>query len=66
MLLSVTLFCYLQSCIQVALDFVSPENVQECIKLTEEFRLLVNEDKLEVCPANILCNPFCIESPLFV
>lgn len=42
-----------QSCIKVALDFVSPENVQECIRLTEEFRLLpkghrVNEDKLEV------------------
>nr|CAB3448521.1 unnamed protein product [Digitaria exilis] len=43
----------LKSCIKVALDFVSPENVQECIRLTEEFRLLpaghrVNEDKLEV------------------
>ncbi|KAL3521651.1 hypothetical protein ACH5RR_019800 [Cinchona calisaya] len=29
-----------QSCTKVAVDFVSPENVQECIKLTEEFRLL--------------------------
>ncbi|CAH9111105.1 unnamed protein product [Cuscuta europaea] len=29
-----------QSCIKVAVDFVSPENVQECIHLTEEFRLL--------------------------
>jgi len=43
----------LKSCIKVALDFVSPENVQECIRLTEEFRRLpkghrVNEDKLEV------------------
>ncbi|KAL6629319.1 hypothetical protein ACP70R_029084 [Stipagrostis hirtigluma subsp. patula] len=43
----------LKSCIKVALDFVSPENVRECIRLTEEFRLLpewhrVNEDKLEV------------------
>lgn len=42
-----------QSCIKVALDFVSPENVQECIRLTEEFRLLPKthrskEDKLEV------------------
>ncbi|OMO93641.1 hypothetical protein COLO4_16765 [Corchorus olitorius] len=42
-----------QSCIKVALDFVSPENVQECIQLTEEFRLLpkshrAKEDKLEV------------------
>ncbi|KAL7231079.1 hypothetical protein ACSBR2_009366 [Camellia fascicularis] len=43
----------LQSCIKVALDFVSPENVHECVRLTEEFRLLPNnhrakEDKLEV------------------
>ncbi|KAJ4850805.1 hypothetical protein Tsubulata_009800 [Turnera subulata] len=42
-----------QSCIKVALDFVSPENVQECIRLTEEFRRLPKnhrskEDKLEV------------------
>ncbi|KAL7589778.1 lysine-specific demethylase JMJ27 [Lactuca sativa] len=42
-----------QSCIKVALDFVSPDNVQECIRLTEEFRLLPKthrskEDKLEV------------------
>ncbi|CAM8887893.1 unnamed protein product [Rhodiola kirilowii] len=42
-----------QSCIKVALDFVSPENVNECIRLTEEFRLLpkdhrAKEDKLEV------------------
>ncbi|XP_031116089.1 lysine-specific demethylase JMJ25 isoform X2 [Ipomoea triloba] len=29
-----------QSCIKVAVDFVSPENVQECIRLTEEFRVL--------------------------
>ncbi|GFY90207.1 transcription factor jumonji (jmjC) domain-containing protein [Actinidia rufa] len=41
-----------QSCIKVALDFVSPENVQECVRLTEEFRLLpkhhrAKEDKLE-------------------
>lgn len=45
----------LQSCIKVALDFVSPENIQECIALTEEFRLLpkdhrAKEDKLEVDP----------------
>ncbi|XP_078165167.1 lysine-specific demethylase JMJ29-like isoform X1 [Carex rostrata] len=43
----------LKSCIKVALDFVSPENVRECIRLTEEFRLLpsehrAKEDKLEV------------------
>ncbi|VFQ58255.1 unnamed protein product [Cuscuta campestris] len=29
-----------QSCIKVAVDFVSPENVQECIQLTEAFRIL--------------------------
>ncbi|KAJ4776341.1 transcription factor jumonji (jmjC) domain-containing protein [Rhynchospora pubera] len=43
----------LKSCIKVAVDFVSPENVRECIRLTEEFRLLpsehkAKEDKLEV------------------
>lgn len=49
---------YSQSCIKVALDFVSPENVAECLKLTEEFRSLphghrVKEDKLEVrIPSN--------------
>ncbi|KAG0454882.1 hypothetical protein HPP92_024174 [Vanilla planifolia] len=42
-----------QSCIKVALDFVSPENLWECVRLTEEFRLLpkihrAKEDKLEV------------------
>ena len=42
-----------QSCIKVAMDFVSPENLQECLFLTEEFRLLpkmhrAKEDKLEV------------------
>ncbi|XP_071734093.1 lysine-specific demethylase JMJ27-like isoform X2 [Rutidosis leptorrhynchoides] len=45
--------CPHQSCIKVALDFVSPDNVEECIRLTEEFRLLPKthrskEDKLEV------------------
>ncbi|XP_076948219.1 lysine-specific demethylase JMJ27-like [Bidens hawaiensis] len=43
----------LKSCIKVALDFVSPENVGECIQLTEDFRVLprnhrAKEDKLEV------------------
>ncbi|KAJ7959988.1 Lysine-specific demethylase JMJ25 [Quillaja saponaria] len=43
----------LKSCIKVALDFVSPENIQECIRLTEEFRHLpsshkAKEDKLEI------------------
>lgn len=43
----------MQSCTKVALDFVSPENIHECFRLTEEFRQLprnhkVREDKLEV------------------
>ncbi|KAK1386853.1 JmjC domain-containing protein [Heracleum sosnowskyi] len=43
----------IKSCIKVALDFVSPENVHECIRLAEEFRTLpenhrAKEDKLEV------------------
>ncbi|KAK1311648.1 hypothetical protein QJS10_CPA07g00709 [Acorus calamus] len=41
------------SCIKVAVDFVSPENVNECVRLTEEFCKLplghkAKEDKLEV------------------
>ncbi|KAM0828396.1 hypothetical protein ACQ4PT_067591 [Festuca glaucescens] len=43
----------LKSCVKVAMDFVSPENVDECIKLTKEFRCLpsghrAKEDKLEI------------------
>ncbi|XWS68469.1 hypothetical protein CRYUN_Cryun04dG0093000 [Craigia yunnanensis] len=43
----------IKSCIKVALDFVSPENVGECVRLTDEFRVLprdhiAREDKLEV------------------
>ncbi|PIA28769.1 hypothetical protein AQUCO_06700052v1 [Aquilegia coerulea] len=43
----------LKSCLKVAVDFVSPENINECIQLTEEFRSLpqnhsAKEDKLEV------------------
>ncbi|KAL7163015.1 hypothetical protein ACSBR2_039170 [Camellia fascicularis] len=43
----------LKSCIKVELDFVSPENLSECIRLTEEVHLLpenhrAKEDKLEV------------------
>ncbi|CAH1427083.1 unnamed protein product [Lactuca virosa] len=43
----------LKSCIKVALEFVSPENVGECIRLTEDFRVLpqnhkAKEDKLGV------------------
>lgn len=43
----------LQSCIKVAGDFVSPENVKNCFNLTQEFRLLSDthmnhEDKLQI------------------
>ncbi|KAL0915237.1 hypothetical protein M5K25_015640 [Dendrobium thyrsiflorum] len=43
----------LKSCTKVALDFVSPENVRECLHLTGDFRLLpkehrAKEDKLEI------------------
>lgn len=46
----------------MALDFVSPDNVQECVRLTEEFRLLpknhrAKEDKLEV-PLSIVVVAF--------
>lgn len=54
-----------QSCIKVALDFVAPENVGECIRLTEEFRTLppnhrAKEDKLEVYKL------YCVIIPFFV
>lgn len=43
----------LKSCTKVAVDFVSPENIHECMRLTEEFRKLpkdhkAKEDKLEI------------------
>lgn len=43
----------LHNCIKVAEDFVSPENVSECFKLTQEFRRLSDthsnhEDKLQI------------------
>ncbi|XP_050368486.1 lysine-specific demethylase JMJ26-like isoform X2 [Argentina anserina] len=43
----------LKSCTKVAVDFVSPENVHECLRLTEAFRQLpknhrASEDKLEI------------------
>ncbi|KAK1369170.1 hypothetical protein POM88_035262 [Heracleum sosnowskyi] len=43
----------IKSCIKVALDFVSPENIHECVQLAEDFRTLprnhrAKEDKLEV------------------
>ncbi|KAK0600662.1 hypothetical protein LWI29_017233 [Acer saccharum] len=48
----------LKSCIKVALDFVSPENIGECVRLTEEFRSLppnhrAKEDKLEIWKMNL-------------
>ncbi|XP_057748693.1 lysine-specific demethylase JMJ29-like [Arachis stenosperma] len=43
----------LKSCTKVAVDFVSPENIHECLRLTNEFRKLpknhkAREDKLEI------------------
>ncbi|XVF87778.1 hypothetical protein PTKIN_Ptkin18bG0148200 [Pterospermum kingtungense] len=43
----------LKSCTKVAVDFVSPENIKECFRLSEEFRQLprnhrAREDKLEI------------------
>ncbi|KAJ3694478.1 hypothetical protein LUZ60_009958 [Juncus effusus] len=43
----------LKSCTKIALDFVSPESVEQCINLTEDFRRLpknhrAKEDKLEI------------------
>ncbi|XP_074333698.1 lysine-specific demethylase JMJ26-like isoform X1 [Apium graveolens] len=56
----------LKSCIKVALDFVSPENVNECIRLTEEFRALPEnhrsrEDKLEVKKITIFAMEQAVE-----
>lgn len=49
----------------MAVDFVSPENVEECLRLTEEFRQLpknhkAREDKLEVTP---FCNDILLVMP---
>lgn len=43
----------LNNCIKIAIDFVSPENVAECYRLSEEFRNLSEdhtnrEDKLQL------------------
>lgn len=71
---SLTVIILSQSCIKVAMDFVSPENVQECIRLTEEFRLLPKghrskEDKLEVHVCIILkyiiISDFVVSTVLF-
>ncbi|RDY14574.1 Lysine-specific demethylase JMJ25, partial [Mucuna pruriens] len=52
-----------QSCTKVAVDFVSPENIHECLRLTNEFRQLpknhkAREDKLEI---TISQSSFCKE-----
>ena len=57
--MSIICIIVLQSCTKVALDFVSPENVGECFRLTEEIRKLpVNhyftENKLEVCQTTFM------------
>ncbi|KAJ8754768.1 hypothetical protein K2173_012157 [Erythroxylum novogranatense] len=49
----------LKSCTKVAVDFVSPENVHQCLRLTEEFRQLpknhkAREDKLEMKISSLL------------
>ncbi|KAH9622390.1 hypothetical protein KSS87_023324 [Heliosperma pusillum] len=59
----------LKSCIKVALDFVSPENVQECMRLAEEFRVLpqnhrAKEDKLEVKKMSIYAAERAVEDIL--
>lgn len=57
------------SCIKVAMDFVSPENVQECVRLTDEFRLLpkhhrAKEDKLEVKKMTLYATSFAVREIL--
>lgn len=37
--------CNLTDCVKVAVDFVSPQNVERCFKLTAEFRELVKDYK---------------------
>nr|CAB3494020.1 unnamed protein product [Digitaria exilis] len=51
----------MKSCIKVAMGFVSPENLGECIKLSEEFRRLpcdhrAKEDKLESPGVLVRCS----------
>jgi lysine-specific demethylase 3 len=48
----------LNSCIKVALDFVSPQGIEQCLLITDQLRHLsekhVNrEDKLQVCESTI-------------
>ncbi|XP_059285901.1 lysine-specific demethylase JMJ26 isoform X1 [Lycium ferocissimum] len=58
----------LKSCTKVAADFVSPENIRECLRLTAEFRKLprrhkAREDKLEVPYQNALFSSGDIKPP---
>jgi len=53
------LFLDLQCCVHAVLEFVSPENVAECIQLIDEVRRLPEDhkakvDKLEVISLTIL------------
>jgi len=70
-ILSASVCVFWQSCIKVALEFVSPENVGECIRLTEDFRLLpqnhkAKEDKLEVIIRSLyLLILSCLKSYIF-
>ncbi|XP_053694550.1 uncharacterized protein LOC128742270 [Sabethes cyaneus] len=64
----------LHNCIKVAEDFVSPENISYCFKLTNEFRHLTNthsnhEDKLQI--KNIIYHTVkdsisCLANPLIM
>uniref|UniRef100_A0A1Q3FWM2 [histone H3]-dimethyl-L-lysine(9) demethylase n=1 Tax=Culex tarsalis TaxID=7177 RepID=A0A1Q3FWM2_CULTA len=64
----------LHNCIKVAEDFVSPENISYCFKLTNEFRHLTNthsnhEDKLQI--KNIIYHTVkdavsCLTNPLIL
>ncbi|KAL5976256.1 hypothetical protein ACLOJK_020586 [Asimina triloba] len=56
----------LKSCTNISLDFVSPENVSECIRLIDELHFLPNnhkakEDKLEVKKMSLYGISFAIK-----
>eukprot|EP00951_Prasinocladus_malaysianus_P019844 scaffold161220_cov20-Prasinocladus_malaysianus.AAC.1 len=44
----------LKSCTKIAVDFVSPESVGECLKLCNDYRRMKIEDKLQVAAAKTL------------
>lgn len=48
--------CGLQSCVNVILDFISPENATECINLIDKLRLLPVHHKAR---KNMLEVTFC-------